>query len=677
MSRSPSPLSSNKPLGGRYRIVQQLGVGGFGRTFLAADLHLPGHPQCVIKHLRPQVKSEDTLLMARRCFNTEAEVLYQLGVHDQIPRLLAHFEESQEFYLAQEFVEGEPIAQELVEGKPWSQAKTLAFLKEVLFVLQFVHEQQVIHRDLKPSNLIRRNRDQKLVLIDFGAVKQVSNQSFDTDSGHTNLTISIGTQGYMPSEQLAGKPRFSSDVFAVGVLGIQALTGLHPRYLGEDEGGEINWHSLAPQTHPALVEVIDRMVRYDFRARYSTAAEALAALNDLPSEIAEDTTEPPLTAVPATLRQKTTAKSAGNSAGHSAGHSAGNGAALRSTGSQSANSKLEAKPAELSTEQGNLQTLADDTAGIDVTVMGEDSLATALWIPSESLSESLADAVPLQTGATQLLGRLHSPSQAGTPTVSQPLSASASWSSQRRKSQPWVILGAAAAIGLSLVALQARFPLALNHWLDRDTASSTTTKPSPGSSPLPTDPKQLASVLVTQAAQLQSRQAYKEALEYFDRAIAAKSDFADAYTGRCEVLNLLKRPEEAIVSCNDALAYEPDNPVALWSKGNALMQQNRTYEALKLYEDVTYLKPDFASGWVRRGVALQKLGRSAEALNALDRGIDIQRNSAEAWITKGAALLNLQRYNDAVAALDKALQLQPNSEQARELRQQARERLGR
>jgi eukaryotic-like serine/threonine-protein kinase len=89
-------ISPDKPLGGRYKIISQLGVGGFGRTFLAEDLHLPGHPRCVIKHLKPQSKNDDTLQMARRCFDVEAQVLYHLGNHDQIPRLLAHFEESQE-----------------------------------------------------------------------------------------------------------------------------------------------------------------------------------------------------------------------------------------------------------------------------------------------------------------------------------------------------------------------------------------------------------------------------------------------------------------------------------------------------------------------------------------------------------------------------------------------------
>lgn len=105
-------------LGGRYQIIRRLSSGGFSRTFLVADLHLPGHPRCVIKQLKVQDKDTSTLDMARRLFDTEAKVLYQLGNHPQIPTLLAHFEEEQEFYLAQEYIEGSRLSHQIEEGKP-------------------------------------------------------------------------------------------------------------------------------------------------------------------------------------------------------------------------------------------------------------------------------------------------------------------------------------------------------------------------------------------------------------------------------------------------------------------------------------------------------------------------------------------------------------------------------
>lgn len=286
MTTTPNFPRESTPIGGRYRIVQPLGAGGFGQTFSAQDLHLPGHPLCVVKQLKPQVSSAEELQVARRLFDTEAQVLYKLGSHPQIPGLLAHFEEDQEFYLAQELIQGHSLTEELV-GHPWTEAQVVAFLGDLLGVLAFVHSQGVIHRDIKPSNLIRRQGDQRMVLIDFGAVKQVSTQLHSQRSGLSH-TISIGTQGYMPSEQIAGRPQFSSDLYAVGMLGIQALTGYAPTDLHpHPQSGELDWRGYAPQGHPALLDLLDHLVRYDFRARYGSAAQALAALRRLPPALSQ------------------------------------------------------------------------------------------------------------------------------------------------------------------------------------------------------------------------------------------------------------------------------------------------------------------------------------------------------------------------------------------------------
>lgn len=279
--QQPPSQPQNQILGGRYKVIDQLGAGGFSQTFLAEDLHLPGHPACVVKQLKPQLSDPSHLQTARRLFNTEAKVLYQLGSHDQIPRLLAHFEDGEEFYLVQELIEGEPLAKYLKPGQPWPQEKAIALLRDILRVLVFVHQQQVIHRDIKPSNLICR-KDGKIVLIDFGAVKEVSTQLAEPQTKQT-LTISIGTQGYTPVEQLSGVPRFNSDIYAVGMVGIQALTGMHPKQFDlNPQTGEIDWHRLDSLSFdPQLVAILDRMVCYHFRERYQTANEALHDLDEL------------------------------------------------------------------------------------------------------------------------------------------------------------------------------------------------------------------------------------------------------------------------------------------------------------------------------------------------------------------------------------------------------------
>ena len=267
-------------LGGRYKILGYLGGGGFGQTYLAQDDHLPGQPRCVVKHLKPTLTDAVSLETAKRLFETEAQVLYRLNGYNQIPRLLAHFEENQEFYLVQEFIEGNNLGQELVPGRRLNESETIALLLDILEVLTYIHHHNVIHRDLKPSNLIRRRRDGKIVLIDFGAVKQLTTQIIHTHS-HTTRTIAIGSPGYMPSEQMAGKPRFCSDLYAVGMIAIQALTGLHPKSLPEDaRTSEIIWRDRA-EVSSQLGNILDRMVCYDFRERYPSAQEVLVDLNPL------------------------------------------------------------------------------------------------------------------------------------------------------------------------------------------------------------------------------------------------------------------------------------------------------------------------------------------------------------------------------------------------------------
>jgi serine/threonine protein kinase/predicted TPR repeat methyltransferase len=268
-------------IGGRYEITQHLGGGGFGQTFLASDRHLPGKPSCVVKQLKPQVDGQAAWQAASRLFDREAEVLYQLGSHDQIPRLFAHFEEQREFYLVQEFVEGKVLNKALKKNAGFPQEEVVEFLQDVLTTLTFVHDQQVIHRDIKPSNLIRRKQDNKIVLIDFGAVKQIGGQPLSFEE-ETTFTIAVGSSGYMPNEQLAGRPRYCSDVYSLGVVGIQMLTGLSPAKLRYDpRTGELLWRDRVEQLSPELGDVLDLMVRYDYRQRYQSASEALEALQTL------------------------------------------------------------------------------------------------------------------------------------------------------------------------------------------------------------------------------------------------------------------------------------------------------------------------------------------------------------------------------------------------------------
>jgi tRNA A-37 threonylcarbamoyl transferase component Bud32 len=269
-------------LAGRYKIIKSLGEGGFGEAYLAEDQHLPDAQCCVVKKLKTDHHEAATLKVARRLFDSEAKMLHKLGHHDQIPRLLAHFEEAEGFYLVEEFVAGHSLDQELVLGQPLEEDAVIMMLYDILTGLAFVHQNQVIHRDIKPSNLIRRQNDNQIVLIDFGAVKQMTTQLINNHS-RTPQTVLIGSPGYVPSEQFRGNPKLSSDIYAVGMIGIQALTGINPALglLPEDEEtGEMVWRDRA-QVSPEFAIILEKMVLYDYRQRYGSAVSALAALQAL------------------------------------------------------------------------------------------------------------------------------------------------------------------------------------------------------------------------------------------------------------------------------------------------------------------------------------------------------------------------------------------------------------
>ena len=267
-------------IGGRYQIIKTLGSGGFCQTYIAEDTQ-KFNARCVVKKLKPVSKQPEALSVATHLFEREAQTQYRLGNHNQIPQLLAYFQENKEFYLVQELIEGHSLSEELPPGKQLSESEVIALLQNILEPLTFVHQQQVIHRDIKPPNLIRRHRDNKIVLIDFGAVKELAATEVLNPQGETKVITTIGTPGYMPSEQSTGKARFSSDIYAIGIIGIQALTGKMAQDLPEDtETAEIIWRDQITVS-PKLAKVLDKMVRYDFRQRYRSAIEALEALQKL------------------------------------------------------------------------------------------------------------------------------------------------------------------------------------------------------------------------------------------------------------------------------------------------------------------------------------------------------------------------------------------------------------
>lgn len=262
----------------RYRVLKRLGRGGFGVTYLSQLALLPGEPYCVIKQLCPKARNELTLERAKVRFRREARALASLGSHSQIPQLLDYFTTNGEFYLVQDYIHGETLAQEVRRQGRQTEAQVKYFLREIIPVVRFIHRNRIIHRDIKPPNIIRSERDRRLVLIDFGAVREFLVDVDGQSSFQAPATQFVGTPGFAPPEQLALRPCYSSDIYALGMTCLYLLTARTPMEFDQDpRTGIINWRSMVTVSDH-FAAVLDKMLKPEPDSRYISIDEVARAL---------------------------------------------------------------------------------------------------------------------------------------------------------------------------------------------------------------------------------------------------------------------------------------------------------------------------------------------------------------------------------------------------------------
>ncbi|MBD1929236.1 tetratricopeptide repeat protein [Trichocoleus sp. FACHB-90] len=682
-------LTLGQILGGHYQIINSLGGGGFGKTYLAKDMYLPGNPPCVVKQLKPQSANPQTLEIARRLFDTEAKVLYQLGNYAQIPRLFAYFEENQEFYLIQEFIEGYNLSEELTPGKQLSEDEVVSLLQDILEILEFVHQQNVIHRDINPRNLIRRQEDNKLVLIDFGAVKQISTQIIN--GLQSNFTVAIGTQGYLPSEQANGHPKLTSDIYAVGMIGIQALTGVFPNQLKTDpDTGEIIWRNHSSVSN-GLGNVLDKMVRYDFRQRYQSASEGLQALKDLKIPTGVTMMVSPVVKTP-----------------------------VRPTTQKKAKKSVSIwRNVLILTVLLGLGTVG----GLYLVNFVNSSNATDLYNRGKTLSElnRNEEAIALYNKALKI-----------SPDYFE------AWNGRGKslldlKKYKEALDAYDKAIQLSPVSFEAwagrgyvldnlqRYKEAIYSFDKALEIKENSPEVWNGKGEAQTNLQQYEEAIDSFDKAVKFKQdyyqawyskgwaehnlqKYEDAIASYDKAIDFKSDYAQAWHNRGNSLISLQRYKDAVESYEKAVKFQPNNYNAWYSRGNALVNLQQYKEAIDSYKQVNKIQPSYYKGWYARGWALHQLERYEEALGfyqkalrlnnndyiiwynlgnllynlkkyedaiaSYNRAVKIRSEHYESWFSRGNALFNLQKYEEALSSYEKAIRYKPDYQQAIEAKQQ-------
>lgn len=672
---------------GRYQITNYLGGGGFGETYVANDTHLPGLPQCVVKKLKPQSSDIATLEIARRLFDTEAQVLYKLGTHDRIPQLLAYFEENAEFYLVQELIVGNNLSQELTSGTIFTENQVISLVQEILEILDFVHQQKVIHRDVNPRNILRRQQDGKLILIDFGAVKQITTKLVNSPD-ITKSTVAIGTPGYTPGEQAQGTPKFSSDIYALGIIAIQALTGLSPEQLEKDpETNEIIWQNSATVS-PEFAQFLNQMVCYDFRQRYASATIALQALQNLHKNTSETIVFSPAI-LPNQVKNSPVKKGIfwklplgifvlviGAVGGIFIINRLNNKNAIELY--HQANTLLQLqryqealtiyekagdiKPDYPQAWYGQGQALFqlkkyeqalmvyDQAIQLQPDYLEAWNNRGLVLVNLKRYSEALATfdkALELKNDAPQVwqakgdvfikINNYNNAVKAYEQAINL----------QPDNSELWYKRG---------LALQN-----LKQYEEAITAYKKTIELKPD--------HELAWYNLGNCSVNLNR--YEFALQAYDQVLQYNQGNFPALLSRSNILMTLRRYPEAIDSFNQVIKSNPRRYQAWYNRGWALHQVKRYPEAIESYKKAISLKGNDYLLWYNLGNTHYSLQKYPEAIASYNKAIRYKPNHYESWYSRGNALLNMQQYKQAIASYDKAIEYKPDYQQAIEARTKA------
>ncbi len=588
----------------RYRIEKALAIGGFGETYLAIDLDYPGQRQVVVKQLKPAQSDPATLEIARRLFESEAQVLADLGeTSDRLPALYAYFEEQGEFYLVQEFIAGQTLTMDLA-GRQLSESQTVEILREILAGLQVVHSKNKIHRDLKPDNIMRRMQDGKLVLIDFGAVKEVRQA--------TNLintcSVGIGTTGYMPTEQAIGFPRLASDVYAVGAIGIQCLTGLEPHKLFDKDALVLRWQHLCQvKISPGLAAVLDKMVAQQVNDRYRDgmeAAEAIEKLSVAPPPSNTAIPKPPPVATP--------------------------------TPAPAPNSDL------LDFGDHKFLKYLMIGGGVLVSVFGVffvTSLVATLTTPG--INNSSTD-----TASSTSLSNENNGNKDTNVYTNRRLSES---ELETKKKE---IAGYDKAIDINSQDV--------NSYINRGNAKSDLGKKQEAIA----DYKKAISIAPENAIVYYSRGLAKyelgnkqEAIADYNKAISLNSKYSDAYINRGLAKYDLGNKQEAIADYNKAISLDPENSLAYNNRGIAKYDLENKQEAIVDYNKAISLDSKNSLAYNNRGIAKYDLENKQEAIVDYDKAISLDPKNAMAYHNRGNAKYELANHLEAIADYKQAAEL--------------------
>lgn len=687
----------------RYRITKILGSNGLNKTYLAVDTHRPGEPKCVVKELRLPRSQGKSREMIELIFKKKVEFLEKIGKHDQVPQLLAFFQENQQFYLVEEFIIGHPLSDEIGHGIPIPEDQISKLLHEILEILIFVHGHGIVHRQVRAENLMRRNQDGKLVLINFSPVKEINidfqmlkAQRLAAKNGGVNLESEI-------SLEFEGSQSYNTDIYGAGLIAIEAITGLPAKDLMEisdDQNPEnpiLKWHDQV-KIRPQLLNVLEKMLHPDPSERFQSAPEVLGALKKLkPGSSQSQKVSPPVPPppppvkpmmVPPTqieledspeLKTQQTIPSWAKVAGPFAA-----GLVLLAIGSAWMLYNQSYKNQRVEELKSSAQERAES---------GDQQAAIQHY--TEAITLKPTGETYYQRGNAQFdLGNYQAAIEDYTAALEKDANYVAAYFNRGLAYLQLNQFKAAIDDYTKIIEINPNDADAyyqrglayhgLNDYqgaiadytrviqLSPDDAAALINR---GLSYSASGDKQMAIADFTQALRINPNNAqayysrgrarffladYQGAMEDYTEALGINPEDADTYVNRCGAYMNLAQYDEAIADCNQAIDLNPQDPAAYSNRCLAYMNLQQYPEAITDCTRAIQLEPDSAKAYSNRGMARAAAGDAQGAIDDYTEAIRLVPNDAVAYSNRGTVYYDLGQYPEALLDYTQAIQFKPD-----------------
>ncbi|NES81108.1 MAG: tetratricopeptide repeat protein [Moorea sp. SIO2B7] len=609
----------------RYRIIKTLGSDLFGQTYLAEDTYLPNKLQCVVKQINLPNTNPKTLNLLGNILIKKVEKIKDIGRDCQIPEILNYFQKNQKFYLVEELIIGHPLTENIVPGQPLFEVQVIYLLQEVLEILVFMHNCGIIHQCIKPSNLIRRQLDGNLVLTGIGTLKEITAKAKGSQHQENNFTMNSSAL-YIPPEQSIAATQFNSDIYALGMIGIQAITGLEASELlslkksNNSKNETWNWHQ-GIGVSKEIIEIINKMIHNDSQKRYQLATEVLADLAKLKIKEVE---------IQNIIETK------------------------RKYKPEAKQEKEEINKVDLTRKHPYLKKYFWLGLGLAILLVA----GSGLFVFYRKLPQMFRSKTLLNQGLEQ---EKTQNKQQALASYNQAISI------YSKNPEAYYHRGLIyQKLGNNSAALE-DFSKAIQLG-----SKSAEVRYYRGNLRLKWGDRQGAIVDYTEAIQLKKNyvSAYvnrgnvradlgdeEGAMEDYTKAIEIDSNSAAAFLNRCLSRSNLNNHEGAIKDCTEAINLQPTNTFAYQNRGLAHYRLGDNIKAIDDYNTSIQIDPTEADPYYNRGLARQDLGDNLGAIADFSAAIERNPNHVFAYYDRGLAYGRIDKRKEAIADLEEASKL--------------------